>query len=247
MKISHSKEEVEKLEGLIEPEITPFMEARMKLVNRILKERGAKQILELAAGFSPRGMAMTSDEAMTFVEMDLAGIMEEKRGIMKELLARSKISPRPNLYFCDGSALDENDLLAAVKIFKQEAIAVVNEGLLTYLDFEEKAKAARNVHRLLEKYGGVWVTPDLSLWSGGKAQTINRKVESITNIDMQKISFENEAAAREFFERLGFVVESHSFKEALDELSSPQRLGLSPERTVEILGARAVFVMTVKK
>ena len=244
MKATRSAEEMKKMEDLFEPEITPFMEARVKLVNRILKERGAKQILELAAGFSQRGMEMTEDSAVEFVEMELPGIMKEKRGIVKALIAASKISPRQNLYFYDGDALDENDLSAATKMFKKEPVAVVCEGLLSYMNFEEKAKAAHNVHRLLEIFGGAWITPDLSLWSSGKTQKVNNQVAAITGIDKQKISFENEAAARAFFEEQGFVVESHSFKEVLDELSSPAELGLSRDRTIDILGSRAVFVMT---
>jgi len=244
MKATRSAEEMKKLEDLFEPEITPFMEARVRLVNRLLKERGAKQILELAAGFSQRGMEMTQNPAITFVEMDLPGIIKEKKGIMETLVASSKISPRPNLHFYDGDALDENDLSVATKIFKKEPIAVVCEGLMSYMNFEEKAKMAANVHRLLTTFGGAWITPDLSLWSKGKTQTVNNQVTAITGIDKQKISFENEEAARAFFEGQGFAVESHSFKEVLGELSSPEKLGLSRERTIEILGARAVFVMT---
>ncbi len=246
MRTTWSAEEMEKLESLIEPEITPFMEARVKLVNRILKEKNVKQVLEIAAGFSSRGIEMTKDASINFIEVDLPGIMNEKRGILKALVEQSKISSRPNLYFYDGNALNQGDLLTATKVFKKEPIAVVNEGLLTYLDFEEKANVAGNVHRLLESFGGVWVTPDLSLWSGGKAQAVNNRVAHITGIDKQKISFESEAKAREFFEGLGFVVESHSFREVLDELSSPQKLNLSRERVIEILGARAVFVMTLR-
>jgi O-methyltransferase involved in polyketide biosynthesis len=246
MRTTRSTEEMEKLESLIEPEITPFMEARVKLVNRVLKEKNVKQVLEIAAGFSSRGMEMTKNASINFIEVDLPGIMNEKRGILKALVEQSKISPRPNLYFYDGNALNQGDLLTATKVFKKEPIAVVNEGLLTYLDFEEKANVAGNIHWLLESFGGVWVTPDLSLWSGGKAQAVNNRVAHITGIDKQKISFESEAKAREFFEGLGFAVESHSFREVLDELSSPQKLNLPRERVIEILGARAVFVMTLR-
>ena len=162
MRTTWSAEEMEKLESLIGPEITPFMEARVKLVNRILKEKNVKQILEIAAGFSSRGIEMTKDASINFIEVDLPGIMNEKRGILKALVfEQSKISSRPNLYFYDGNALNQGDLLTATKVFKKEPIAVVNEGLLTYLDFEEKANVAGNVHRLLESFGGVWVTPNL--------------------------------------------------------------------------------------
>ncbi len=246
VRTTQSAAEIEKLEGMIEPETAVFMEARVKLVNRLIKESGVKQMLELAAGFSPRGMDLTKDPSIAYAEMDLPGVMDEKRQIIEALVSQGKLPARPNLHCYDGNALNAEDISEATTAFKKEPVAIVNEGLLTYLDFDEKAKVAKNVHSLLEVFGGVWITPDLSLWSGGKAQTVNRKIESVTKIDKQKISFQDEAAARRFFEELGFSVESHSFREVLDELSSPAGLGLSRERAIEILGARAVFVTRVR-
>ena len=50
---------------------TPQFEARYKLLNRILRKTGIKQIIELASGiFCPRGIEMTQDKTVTYVELD---------------------------------------------------------------------------------------------------------------------------------------------------------------------------------
>ena len=52
--------------------------------------------------------------------------------------------------------------LKATRFFNEEPIAVVNEGLLQYLDSQEKTVLGRNVHQLLKRFGGIWITPDIS-------------------------------------------------------------------------------------
>lgn len=251
MRRTRSTAELEELDQLVQPDITPIFEARFKLVNRLLKARGARQILEIAAGFSPRSLEMARDASVEYSEMDLAGVMGEKRSIFEELAKQSKIPAYPNVHLNAGNALAMGDLLAAVKPFRKEPIAVVNEGLLRYLTFEEKAIVARNVQELLRLFGGVWITPDLSLrpqsafgLSGEERREQFARIERITGIDVSKNYFEDEDAARAFFEDLGFRIERHSFMEIADELVSPQRLQLSNEQVETEIGRLAVVAMT---
>ena len=46
------------------PEIAPQIEARYKLVSKLLAQNHVEQVLEIAAGFSPRGLDLTSDSSM---------------------------------------------------------------------------------------------------------------------------------------------------------------------------------------
>lgn len=247
MQQTRSVAELQKLQQFTHPEVTPVMEARFKLVNRLLKESRVKQIFEMAAGFSPRGMELSKDSTVECVEIDLPGVMAEKRTIFEKLVQQSKISPRSNLHLEDGNALDPQDVLRAARFFKEEEpLAVVNEGLLTYLNFDEKTAVARNVYQLLERFGGVWITPDLSLQPEGKVKEINVSLREITNINKDSIGFKDEASARAFFENLGFTVESHSFIEVIDEMTSPKKFNFSKEQVIKILGPRVVFVMRIK-
>ena len=249
---TRSAAEIQELDELVRPEITPMFEARFKLMNRLLRQRSARQILEIAAGFSPRSMDFARDSSVEYAEMDLPGMIKEKRAVVEELIKQSKIPRYPNVHFYSGDALNPEDLLAATKLFRNEPIAVVNEGLLRYLSFGEKAIVAQNVHKLLERFGGVWMTPDLSVRPEGtlglpeeKMKELNDRIERITGIEIGKNYFENEGAARAFFENIGFAIERHGFLEAASELVSPQKLGLTPVQVEKGLKGHAVFVMTL--
>ncbi len=137
MRRTRSAVELQELDQLVQPDITPIFEARFKLVNRLLKEQNATQILEIAAGFSPRSLTMARDPSVEYSEMDLPGVMSEKRSIFEELAKQSKIPRYPNVHLNAGNALVMSDLLSAVKPFRKEPSAVVIEGLLRYLTFAE--------------------------------------------------------------------------------------------------------------
>ncbi len=113
----------------------PFFEARFKSVNHILVKENASQILELAAGFSPRGMEW-SGRGTLYVETDLADMMERKRSLIEEILG----SVPENLKLCSASALDLDELAAACACFRNQPVAVTTEGLLRYLTFPEKTQ-----------------------------------------------------------------------------------------------------------
>jgi len=253
MRRTRSAAELQELDQLVQPDITPIFEARFKLVNCLLKERNARQILEIAAGFSPRSLAMARDPAVEYSEMDLPGVMREKRAIFEELVKQSRIPRYPNVHLNAGNALVMGDMLAAVKQFRKEPIAVVNEGLLRYLTFEEKTIVARSVQELLRFFGGAWITPDLSLrpqsafgLSGESRREQFARIERMTGIDVAKNYFADEDSARTFFEDLGFRIERHGFMEIAGELVSPQRLQLTKEQVEREIGRLAVFVMTLR-
>jgi O-methyltransferase involved in polyketide biosynthesis len=241
--------ELQELEPSVCLEIAPIFEARFKLVNRLLKEQKATQILEIAAGFSPRSLEMARDPYVEYAEMDLPGVMSEKRRVIEELVKQSKIPRYPNVHFNTGNALIMQDLLSAVKPFQKEPIAVVNEGLLRYLILQEKAIVAKNVCELLHLFGGTWITPDLSLRPEGMfglPEDQNARIEQMTGIDIAENYFESEDAAQAFFEQRGFSIERHSFMEVSNDLVSPQKLNLSKEQVEKEVRRFAVFVMKLR-
>jgi hypothetical protein len=118
------------------------------------------------------------------------------------------------------------------------------------LNLSEKTTLGKNVHKLLERFGGVWITPDIStktqvMLFKDRFKKRAAKIEQITGIDVMKNRFENEEAARLFFERLGFFVEQHSFVEIADELVTSDQWGLPIEQIKKIIGRLIAFVMKV--
>ncbi|HLI82332.1 MAG TPA: class I SAM-dependent methyltransferase [Bryobacteraceae bacterium] len=184
----------------------PVFEARFRAVSRVISEKGATQVLELAAGLSPRGMELSRQGAL-YVETDLAESIARKREIVTAILG----AVPQNLHLCAASAIDRSQLLECCSPFAAgRPIAIATEGLLRYLTFHEKTLVARNVHQILQRYGGWWITPDVHLRSLTQQQTADyRQQERETlgrNLDANY--FEDLDHAYRFFEGLGFAVDS---------------------------------------
>jgi O-methyltransferase involved in polyketide biosynthesis len=228
--------------------LAPQLEARYKLVDNLIEASGMTQVIELAAGIAPRGLNLaTKNLGMNYVELDLPGVIDEKQAI----LASTSLVQPPNLTIVRGNALSEDDVTQAVKGFsKDKPIAVVNEGLMRYLSFDEKTRLAHNVYALLSAYGGAWITPDVSLRQAltREDEAASGHIDSLkktTGIDVSQNVFEDEEHAKQFFERLGFSVERHSFLEVTNELLSPDKLGMSSEEVQRLNEPCIAFVMTI--
>lgn len=234
------------------PEIAPQLEARYKLVNKLLRDNPTTQVVEIAAGISTRGLEITDDPHITYMEVDLPEIAFYKTRIVDAISRRTGAKPKNNLQIVVGNVLDLDSLQAAVRhlLNPNQPLAIINEGLLRYLSFDEKARTARNIHVLLEQFGGVWITPDIifpySLTvENGIDYDQTDAMKALTEVDIDSNRFENIDEATVFFENLGFTVERHGFMEAIDELSSPQRLGKSREEVEVIIKDSFAFVMKV--
>lgn len=232
----------EVLDELKKPERSPLFEARYKLVSRLLLESNTSQVLEIASGLSPRGLVMSSDKDVHYVEIDLPEVAATKKEIVDALAPA-----RANLFLEEGDALRGNDLLKVCAHFERtKPLAIINEGLLAYLTFEEKTVLAENIHGLLSIFGGVWITPDI-IWPESKeGNSYTQHMQKLTGAAIDRNRFKNEAEARAFFEAAGFEVESRPFSEIFTQLVSPKKLGQTPEETKEIIGSSVAFVMRVK-
>lgn len=241
---SHCNEEVT-LNKMLAPEI----EARYKLTNKLLNNYNVKQVLELAAGYSSRGL-IYSKKGYNYVELDLESVSRNKKEILQSI---EKSIPK-NLNIISGNALKNNDFKKLEGYFENnEPIAVINEGLLRYLTFDEKRLVAQNIYDLLSKYGGIWITCDVTpkrfINSQDKAlPDFNKKLANITSRNNLNDRFEDENHIREFFGNIGFeLVEIHKFNEMKDELYSMNELGIIDEKIEETLENAIVVVMKIKK
>jgi O-methyltransferase involved in polyketide biosynthesis len=156
------------------------------------------------------------------------------------------MSSRPHLFLEQGDALSQDDMQRATVHFSMpQPLAIVHEGLMRYLTFEQKAQVAKNIKALLETYGGVYITPDITL-KVFIDERMKKIFSNMVGMDVSANAFENIEAAEKFFDDLGFTVEKHPFTEIKDELVSPQRLGLSEEQVQEAIGTPIFFVMRLK-
>lgn len=229
--------------------LAPEIESRYKLTNKLLDKYGIKQVLELASGYSSRGL-IYSKKGYNYVELDLESVSKNKEEILHSI---EKRIPK-TLNLIRGNALKNDDFKKMENYFKtNEPIAVINEGLLRYLAFDEKRQVAQNIYDLLSKYGGIWITCDVTpkrfINSQDKAlPDFNKKLATITSRNNLNDRFEDENHIRKFFGAVGFeLVEIHKFIEMKDELYSVNELGIIDEKIEETLKNGIVVVMKVKK
>jgi O-methyltransferase involved in polyketide biosynthesis len=216
----------------------PFLEARFKAVNRILEEYGTAQILELAAGLSPRGMDF-AQRGFVYVEVDLAESIVLKREVVAAVLGHVPA----NLHFCAASVIDRAALLSCCAVFVNGPVAVTTEGLLRYLTFEEKAQFAGGVRDILSRRGGLWITTDIHLrqWAQRRGP-IHRETETERlGRALDPNYFDDADHARAFFEGCGFQVESRPLLEGIRDrvISLPN----APDDLMAELDDRRIFVL----
>jgi O-methyltransferase involved in polyketide biosynthesis len=167
------------IEKITATDLAPRFEARYKIINYLVRGFGFRQVLEIASGLTPRGIEMTEDGSIdTYVEMDLPGIMKIKRMIVKAIYRELKKKKR-KLFLEEGDVLSGEAMSRAAGHFNiARPIAVVSEGLLRYLSFEEKAEVAGNIRDLLVVFGGAWITPDVTV----RSKSIIRTKRGATSI-----------------------------------------------------------------
>jgi O-methyltransferase involved in polyketide biosynthesis len=228
--------------------MTPFFEARYVVTDQVIAERGLRQVFELAAGLSPRGAAMTVDPGVNFLEADLAEKSALKKRLIEKLVAGGSISARPNLHLLRGNVTGAATFRQAEALLREEPVAVVCEGLLRYVSFPDKEILGRHVHELLQKFGGVWITPDIEFSPTESApperQERYRRMAA-AGVDVRPNLFADKDHAVAFFENLGFAVTSIPLAQAAGRLVSPKRLNLGVDEVARALENRMTFVMTV--
>ena len=208
----------------------PIFEARYKSISEMIRRSGARQILELASGLSLRGLAMTAEPGLHYVETDLDELNREKSALVSEISRRHGLPARDNLRMIAANALEREDLAAATANFQPgQPMAIVHEGLLQYLTSTEAETVARNIHELLGKFGGVWITPDFSLKADAanvseQQQQFRQIVASATDRTMYNNAFNDTEHLNSYFGRLGFQVEVFNQLYLAPDLVSADRL-----------------------
>lgn len=232
----------QKAQVVLDKNLAVELEARYKLINKWLAKENIVQVLELAAGFLPRGIEFCKDSQARYVEIDLPQVVELKKECFKDCLPN-------NLSILGHNALNNYDFCKDY-FDPSKKVAVINQGLLRYLTFEEKEVIAKNVKELLQKHGGVWITCDFTpakfIQSQNKnLQGLNEKLSGLTQRNNLP-RFEDMKHVKDWLGERGFSVEMHEFIEAEPLLTSPKNLGITEQKTRELLEHAVVCVIRLK-
>lgn len=128
---------------------------RHALIDALARASGHRRVIELAAGLSRRGVTMSEDPAIAYVEVDRPSVVETKRALLERTLAGRAALARDNFRIVAGdvttASLDELAPPDGAPLF------VIAEGLLMYLDADAQRALARAIGARLAKGGGTFV------------------------------------------------------------------------------------------
>ncbi len=207
-------------------------EIRYRSVEQLLKETNNTNILELSSGYSLRGLDLCmKDENIHYIDTDLPEVIAVKRDLMERLQLPGGIKGR--LDTLPLNVMDEVQFREVTGRFSDGPLTIVNEGLLMYLNREEKERLCKTIHDILKQRGGCWITADVYTRLSEEMRAGMPQSRSETtffeqhNIEGNK--FESYTAAEEFFRRQGLEL----VKEAVPDYQSlsvmPHLLKVLPE------------------
>jgi O-methyltransferase involved in polyketide biosynthesis len=229
----------------------PMFEARYKSITQLIRKSGASQVLELACGYSLRGLDLTRDTSLCYVETDLPEVVATKLGLLEELRRRHEIAPRPLHVVVGADALDVEQLRAATAVLdRSRSLFVLCEGLIGYLTREETGRVAGNVRRLIDEFqGGWWIVPDFAF----RTEIRNlpperiRLREAITGVTQRQLdasAFQDADDLVSFLGNFGFEAQVRSQIDETPSFSTIAALGLSPAVIDRLRPALRVWIMT---
>ncbi len=230
--------------------LTARVEARYKTINQVMAQYQIAQVLELASGLLPRGLFMSCNPNITFIESDLPAMI-----LCKQQMVQQLIGERPNLHFLEIDATNRPSqfLKSAEQLNAGQPIMILCEGLLTHLNVAEKQLVCANVREMLYSYGGVWITPDFidtaslvqSLQDDPDLQNLLQAATNLTGRSLVDNNFVTLEAARQFAYEQGFRVTEYSMLNVIDQLSCLKILGIDTEVVKKMLAAQFVFALTL--
>lgn len=236
---------------------SPWAEARYKCFNRFIGE--ISNVFELAVGTSvERGLSISDDPDRIYIGTDLPGMIDESVAFFNGINERA----RTNHYLEAANALSYEELSAAASHFGVRSnVAIINEGLWMFLTTEEQLVCAENIHRILQRYGGKWVTPDITDLESNErfisslgpemrsaAPRIMQRIAALVGRDLEKNYFANRREAIRFLKESGFEVNQYPMVDSFDCLTSASKLWGERERRFyePALRQQMVWVMSLR-
>ena len=131
------------------------------LVERAIEHHGVTQVLEVAAGLSPRGWRFSRryGEWITYVEADLPGMVARKRAALERM---GSLSEHHRVVEVD--VLDDRSFAAAAAALDEgEGLAIITEGLLVYLPTEAVLDIWRRFAATLSRFASGRYLSDVRL------------------------------------------------------------------------------------
>jgi len=206
--------EMEKFQKMkVIPGFTTMIEARFKASSNLFRSSRIKNMVDLPCGYTPRGLDL-AQRGISYHGCDLPAVIHSMSSACSQLyeeLREELHEGDSSLSYHPVDATNYDSLRTALKGVEGQ-LFITTEGLLMYLSQSELEEVFCNILRLLEEFGGMWVTTDNTVVSIQEKvmQAINSGTEKP---DMAKKSpkveniFFDENKAEEFIRSMGFSLE----------------------------------------
>src|SRR5882724_6130835 len=178
-------------------------ELRARSVDEALDLVGAKCIVEFAAGLSFRGLARAAGDDAHYLDTELPELVELKRRILSQL-SPAKLAGAYRLEPLD--VMDDSAVLHALESLPDGPLSIAHEGLLMYLDVDEKARLAASIHSALRSRGGRWITADVYLRRESTVPREQQVEQFLAEHRVEEQKFESWEGAEAFFANAGFAL-----------------------------------------
>jgi O-methyltransferase involved in polyketide biosynthesis len=186
-------------------------ESRYKSIDQLLAGLPARNILEISSGFSFRGLSAAMNKEVYYIDTDLPEVITTKQSLLDDLLQHA--IPKGKLETLALNALDEVAFKATADHFPKGEVIVVNEGLLVYLDMDEKRKLCHNIREILRQRGGYWITADIYVKSPNRfpgLQMNDKLQEFFREHRIEENKFNSFEEAEAFFKSEGFIIDKEA-------------------------------------
>jgi O-methyltransferase involved in polyketide biosynthesis len=168
---------------------------RHAMIDHLLRASGYRHVIELAAGFSRRGAAATSDARVRYTELDLPPVMERKRNLLQRTDEGRAVLVRPGLRLVEGDV--ETGALEPF-VHRGEPVFVIAEGLMMYLTADARRRLFTKVSQLAAITGGLQFVFDLTpTCEEPEPGLVGRALEAAMKRSTGGRGFERDAPTRE--------------------------------------------------
>lgn len=236
-----------------------IIEMRFETTENYFRHSGIHQLMDLPCGYTSRGLRLAGKN-FRYYGFDLPAVIDEFLPAVTNFLSPDDMK---SVHYSSVDATNYASLRNALKGAEGE-ILITTEGLLMYFTQQELEEVFRNIHKILDEFGGRWITLDRQL--AVKTDEIQKFIlenltESSTDIIRKSLKSssvdipdnilfaEDEAKTKKFISDMGFDLTLEPVKNyiperlhSLDELPEEQRTSIR-----RILESMCYYVMTPRK
>ncbi len=184
-------------------------ESRYRSIDELLSDLPVRNIVELSSGFSFRGLNLIMHKDVNYIDTDLPEVIDIKKNFI-DAFTLGDFNPVGKLQTLPLNALNEQQFKSTVNLFPSGELAILTEGLMMYLNPEEKNRLCRIIHSVLKERGGYWIVADIYIRKDIDQRNI-MVTEALQGFyDTHKIEenkFESYEAAEKLFREYGLVID----------------------------------------